>query len=242
MADVTIKGSQAVVVHQLENAPQLDRLIESGEAQWVTEFRCPRTLVSRETRSLERAQRVVWAEGEAVGQMFLVPGLVADTDLVLDPSGLNSFGWSPSTPVEVPSGWWLARAEARRVNPLVASLVRFRRDENLESGRMAVDEDTDGGNPCFVVRMASDLYEKRRDERDIQIAGLIGACARLPRSSMGKDSLNQEGEHHHHALAQELRRRFDEAGVADWASDEFDPTQAATLLEAFHVPVIGEVE
>ncbi|WP_419923844.1 hypothetical protein [Candidatus Poriferisocius sp.] len=241
-AKVTIKGSQAIVVHHLKGACQLDRLIKSGEAQWVTEFRCPRTLVSRETRSPERTQRVVWTENETVGHMFLVPGLVAVTDLVLDPSGLNSFGWSSGTPVEIPSGWWLARAEARRVNPLVASLVRFRRDVNLESGRMAVDEDTDGGNPCFVVRMASDLYEKRKDNRDIQIAGLIGACARLPRSSMGRDSLGQEAEHHDHALAQELRRRFEEANVADWASDQFDPAHAATLLEAFHVPLAGEVE
>lgn len=235
--EVTIKGSQAIVVHHLDGAPQLGRLVESGEAQWVTEFRCPRTLLCREERSLERTQRILWTEQETVGQMFLVPGLVADSDIVLDPSGLNSFAWSTSTPVEVPSGWWLARAEARRVNPLVASLVRFRRDVNLKNGRMAVDEDTDGGNPCFVVRMATDLYENRKDDRDIQIAGLIGACARLPHSSMG-----EEGEHHDHALAQELRRRFEEAKLEDWTSERFDPAQAATLLETFHVPVVGEDE
>ncbi|MXW41726.1 MAG: hypothetical protein F4138_00445 [Acidimicrobiia bacterium] len=242
MAKVDIIGSQAMVVHQLDGAPQLDRLVESGEAQWITEFRCPRTLLSRETRSSERTQRIVWNEEETIDQMFLVPGLVAVAELVLDPSGLNPFGWLSSISVEVPSGWWLARAQARRVKPLVASLVRFRRDTNLECGRMAVNEVTEGGNPYFVVKMASDLYEKRKDCRDIQIAGLIGACARLPYSSMGRDTQGQDREHHDHALAQELRHRFEKAQVADWTSDQFDPAQAATLLEAFHVPAVGEVE
>lgn len=242
MTDVKIKGSQAIVIHYLEGASQLDQIIKFGEAQWVTELHCPRTLLYRQERSSERTQKIVWAEEETAGQMFLVPGLVAAKDLVLDPSDLNSFVWSSSTAVEIPCGWWLARAEARRVEPLTASLVKFRLDEKLDSGRMAVEEDTDGGNPCFIVRMASNLYEERRDNRDIQIAGLIGACARLPFSSMGRDANGQDGEHHDHALAQELRRRFEEIDVPDWESDKFDPIQAATVLEPFHIPVAGEVE
>ncbi|MCY4257159.1 MAG: hypothetical protein OXE04_02570 [bacterium] len=241
-ADVQLKGKKAIIVHYLEGAPQLDRVIESGEAQWVTELRCPRTLLYRQERSSERTQQVAWNETEMVGQTYLVPGLVAEKDLVLDVSGLNSFVWSSSTTMEIPCGWWLARAESRRVEPLVASLVKFRLDKNLDAGRMAVEEDIDGSNPCFVVRMASNLYEERKDNRDIQIAGLIGACAWLPRSSMGRDTNGQDREHHDHVLAQELRRRFEEAKVPDWESDDFDPVQAATVLEPFHIPVAGEAE
>ena len=241
-ADVTIKGAQAIIVHQLTDAPELVAQIESGQAQWATEFRCPRTLHSREDRSQDQTQRLDWNEEEAVGDTFLLPGLVAVKDLVLDPSGLNPFGWTLDAPVHVPAGWWLARAEARRVNPLVASLVHFKIDENLEPGQMAVNEDTDGDNPYFVVRMAKDLFESRKDDRDIQIAGLIGACARLPGSSMGQDSTGLNGDNHDHALAQELRRRFEGAGIDDWNSDEFDPIMAATWLERFYVAVPEEGE
>jgi len=59
---------------------------------------------------------------------------------------------------------------------------------------------------------------------------------------MGRDANGQDGEHHDHALAQELRRRFEEIDVPDWESDKFDPIQAATVLEPFHIPVAGEVE
>ena len=241
-AKVDIKGSQAIIVHHLDGAPQLDELLGSGQVQWVTEFRCPRTLHSREVRTSERTQRVAWSESDVVGQTFLLSGLVAVSDLELDPTGLNPFGWTAGTPVQIPAGWWLVRAEARRVEPLVASLVRFREDKNIKSGQMSVDEDTDGGNPCFVVRMASDLYENRREDRDIQIAGLVGACAQLPRSSMRRDSSGQEGENCDHPLAQELRRRFEEAGIPDWDADQFDPIQAATWLEAFHVGPAEEDE
>ncbi|MXW41498.1 MAG: hypothetical protein F4X48_00310 [Acidimicrobiia bacterium] len=240
-AKVDIKGSQAIIVHYLDGAPQLDQLLGSGHAKWLTEFRCPRTLHSREVWDQERTQRVTWNEDDVVGQTFLLSGLVAVSDLELDPTGLNPFGWSADKPIEVPAGWWLVRAEARRVEPLVASLVRFREDK-IEPGQMSVDEDTDGGNPCFVVRMASDLYEKRRDDRDIQIAGLIGAFARLPRSSMGRDSSGLEGENYDHVLAQELRRRLEEAEIPDWESEQFDSIQAATWLEAFYVGAAEEDE
>ncbi len=240
-ADVQLKGSQAIVIHHLQDAPQLDCLLKSGKAQWVTEVRCPRTLLYRQQQSSEPTQKVLWTADETIGQIYLVPGLVAVQDLVLEPSGLNPFVWHPNTTINIPCGWWLAKSAARQVISLTASLVKFQVDINLSDGQMAVDEDTDGGNPCFVVRMASNIYDERKEHRDIQIAGLIGACARLPSSSMGRDSNGNKRENYNHALADELRSRFEAAEVPDWSSDEFDPIQAATFLEPFDV-VIGESE
>ena len=96
--------------------------------------------------------------------------------------------------------------------------------------------DTDGGKPFFRVTLARDLYDKRRTDRDIQIAGLIGACGMLPRSSLGTD-----GENATHPVALQLRARLEDAGVQDWTSDDFDPARAATVLEAFQESV-GEVD
>lgn len=228
--EVTIKGSQATVVHRLEGAPALTSLVDAGQAQWITELRCPRTMLSRQSRSTDSTQTVDWADHEVAGESFLVPGLVSDCEVALDPACLNRFAWDHSEKVIAPAGWWLVRGEARRVKPLVSSLVRFKENVRFDAGQMCAEEDNDGGTPYFRVEMAADLFGTIRRNRDVQVAGLIAACAHLPRSSM-----RQEAENEEHALAQLLRARFEAAGVPDWDSDQFDPARAATCLEPFLV-------
>ncbi len=237
---VALRDRQADINHDLTDAPILQALIEAGEAEWVTEFRCPRTLLSRQTRTRSPQQRMTWAQDEAVGETFLLPGLVATRELRLDTSGLNPFAWAAGESVTVPAGWWLARAEAYRVTPLLASLVKFRRDNEgrLEPGQMSVSEDSDASTPCFVVRLAADLYDVRYRDRDVWLAGLIAACARLPGSSMGPERENSD-----HPMAQELRGRLEDAGIETWDNlDGFDPARMATLLERFQVDLGEEDE
>ncbi len=230
---ITLRDGQADVEHVLKDAPILEALIEAGEAEWVTEFRCPRTLLSRQTRAHLPQQRMTWTQDEAVGDTFLVTGLVAARELRLDSTGLNPFAWPAAGTLTVPAGWWLARGEAYRVTPLVASLVKFRRDNEgrLEPGQMSVSEDSDGSTPCFVVRLAADVYDHRYRDRDVWIAGLIAACARLPGSTMGPEQENWD-----HPMAQELRERLTDADIETWDNPEsFDPARMATLLERLHV-------
>ena len=231
---VDVKGGRAFVTHQLDEAPELDRLLEEGAAEWVTELRCPRTLLSRPERSRGSEQVIDLGAEDVVGDAFLVPGLVAVRNLKLQVSGLDPLVWPPDTNVSVPVGWWLVRGDPQTTTPLTASFVRFRRDPDgrLAPGQMSVEEDSDGGKPFFRVTLAQDLYQKRRTDRDIQIAGLIGACGMLPRSSLGS-----EGENASHPVALQLRARLEDAGIHDWASDYFDPAHAATVLEAFQESV-----
>ena len=231
--EVALRDRQADVTHVLTDAPVLEALIETGGAEWVTEFRCPRTLLSRQARTRSRRQRMTWTRDEALGDTFLMPGLVATRELHLVTDDLNPFAWPPAEIVTIPAGWWLARGEAYRVTPLVASLVKFRRDNDgrLEAGQMSVSEDSDASAPCFVVRLAADVYDHRYRDRDIWMAGLIAACARLPSSTMGPERDNWD-----HPMAQELRERLTEANIETWDNLEgFDPARMATLLERFHV-------
>ena len=235
--EISARREPAVIRHRLENGPELDRLISAGFAEWVTELRCPRTLVSRQVLTRESEQAMKLDANDIVGDAFLIPGLVAIRDVELDSSGLNRFVWPDDQCVRVPAGWWLARGDARTTKPLTASLVQFRRDPDgrLDPGQMSVEEDSDGGLPYFRVLLAQDLYE-RRDDRDVQIAGLIGACARLPRSSM-----RYGGENVTNSVAQQLLARFEDAGIPNWMDDDdFDAARAATVLEAFYEPVREE--
>ena len=235
---VDVKSGRAFVTHQLDDAPELDRLLREGAAEWVTELRCPRTLLSRPERSRGPEQVVNLAAEDVVGDAFLIPGLVAVRNLEIRASGLDPLIWPPDTGVPIPAGWWLVRGDPQTTTPLTASLVRFRRDPDgrLAPGQMSVEEGSDGGKPFFRVTLAQDLYDRRRTDRDIQIAGLIGACGMLPRSSLGTNG-GTEGDNATHPVALQLRARLEDAGVPDWTSDHFDPARAATVLEAFQESV-----
>lgn len=229
---VNLKGMRAVVKHKISGAPELDGLLVDGAAQWVTELRCPRTLLSRQERSSSPEQQLTWHDENISGDVFLVPGIVAVRNVDLPGSAVNNFVWQEDSVVAVPTGWWLARGEVRSVKPLVASLVRFRRDDNgrLAKGQMSVEEDNDGGKPYFRVNLAAGLYDKRRHNRDVQIAGLIAAFGLLPRSSWREGELNADT-----SVASQLRDKLAGEGVPDWDDEDFDPARAATTLEAFAV-------
>ena len=237
--EVDVRQAKASIKHQLDNAPELEAALDGGHAEWVTELRCPRTLLSRQQRSRGSEQAVDLSADDVIGDAFLIPGLVAIHDFDLAASGLDPLVWQPNSQVRVPAGWWLARGDAQTTTPLTASLVRFRRDPDgvLAPGQMSVEEDSDGGRPFFRVTLAGDLYDNRRTDRDVQIAGLIGACGLLPRSSLRTDGHNASDP-----IALQLRARFEEAGIEDWTSDRFDPARAATVLEALHESADGEDE
>ncbi len=236
-AEINVKRDRAFIRHQLEDAQELHGVVEDGLAEWVTELRCPRALQSRQERSREPEQVVDLEADDIIGDVYLFPGLVAVRDLELSASGLNCFVWQEDERICIPAGWWLARGDPQTTTPLTASLVRFRRDPDgrLAPGQMSVEEDSDGGKPYFRIILAQDLYE-RREDRDVQIAGLIGACGMLPRSTM-----REGGENETSLVASQLRARFEDADIAYWMEDDFDPARAATVLEAFYES-LGEEE
>lgn len=228
---VDVRQSKAAITHHLDDAPELAAALDEGDAEWVTELRCPRTLLSRGQRSGGAAQAIDLAADDIIGEAFLIPGLVATRDFDLATSGLDPFVWRRDAAIRVPAGWWLARGDAQTTTPLTASLVRFRRDPDgvLSPGQMSVEEESDGGRPYFRVTLARDLYDNRRTDRDVQIAGLIGACSLLPRST-----LREGGDNVSDPIAQQLLARFEDAGIYDWTSEHFDPARAATVLEPLH--------
>ncbi len=136
----------------------------------------------------------------------------------------------------MPSGAWLARGAEFAAKNLAASLIEFRKDESLESGRMRVVEDTSGDDARFLVKLAPDVYQRAvQGDRDVQVAGLIAAFAKLPDSPrFAEDSVSP--------IARMLRDRLEDAEVPTWDdSDYWDPAWAATTIEKFY-PTTAEGE
>ena len=232
--DVEANSAGAVVTHELREAPELISLIEDGAAAYAVEARCPRTLFARTWLSSKPRLEVDWSETDVDGQIFLFPGVIALKDTSLVTAGLIEL-WEEDQ-LRVPSGAWLARGAAFAARNLAASLIEFRKDETLEEGRMRVVEDTSGDDARFLVRLAPEVYQRAvHGDRDVQVAGLIAAFAKLPDSPrFAEDSASP--------VARMLRDRLEGAEVPTWEdNDDWDPAWAATTIEKFY-PATAENE
>lgn len=233
-ATVALKQQVSTVVHELTNGPEIEALLKDGSAAYATEVRCPRTMLSRIEHSASHNQVVEFKDVERNDDLFLIPGIIAKRDATLPAEGLHPLVHGGRSEVQIPAGWWLARGGEYRFTPLLVNLLTFVKDQDnrLKPGTMSVDEADLSGNPYFRVTLAAELYDHRREDRDVQIAALIAAFGRMPRSSMAKDEPNEDCP-----LADALRSRFESADppVLDWDDPDFDPARAATSIENFWI-------
>lgn len=237
--DVEANDAGAVVVHELNEAPELVAMIEARNAAYAVEIRCPRTLLARTWVSRKPRQKLNWCDTQVDGQIYLFPGVLALKETALPTSGLIEL-WDDGGVdgrIHVPSGAWLARGEAFAARNLAASLIEFRKDNTLHEGRMRVDEDMGGDDARFLVYLAPEVYERAlQGDRDVQVAGLIAAFAKLPASPRFEENSDSP-------VARMLRSRLEEAEVPAWDDgNEWDPAWAATTIEPFHAATLAETE
>lgn len=233
--EIKIKGSKLTVEHRLSGCPEIQQLLAAGNAAYATELRCPWSLLSRIELSHSPAQRIELGDDVIEDNLFMLPGVLSISPARMGVEGLHDLIRAGRSGVEVPQGWWLAKAQPRRHTPLLGHLLKFRQDASLPDGAMSVVEVADGDAPMFRARLAADLWVRLRSgrqARDVQIAALIGAFGRLPQSSLAR-----EGTHADHPFAVQLREKLEEQGLATWDEPaNFDPARAATTLERFYPP------
>ncbi len=229
-AELTVRSGKMTVRHTLRNAPQLQALIDSGDAQWAVELRCPSTLFAQWATSATPEVSAEWNADAVYGDAFLLPGLIAMRETTLDPHGLIDL-WGRE-PIRVPAGRWLVRGLLRPVNTLASSILRFHVNPDLPEGAMEVKPDTTG-DLRFNVYLAARTYERARSSRDLQIAALIAASGQIP----ALDRPDEESDGAAFPVLDKIIGRLEEAGVPDWQAEanEFDPARAATAIEPFQV-------
>ena len=223
--DIRVAPTHATVEHRLRAASTLQRLVDDGKAKWATELRCPKTLYCRVEEASGANQVVKWARDDVDGDMFVIPGLVAATALVLQPGRDELSPIWLDTSFEVDKGWWLARGVARRTRTLGQSLLVFNEEEELPAGQMQIRRDQSAEELRFHVSIAKDIWPERTN-RHVQIAALIGAFGQM------RGAFNDPDDEP--AVAQEIRRRLEGAGIPAWDDpDGYDPARAATVIEPF---------
>ena len=230
------KGAETKVTvnHVLKGASALADAVRQEEASWYTELRCPRLLHSEHFSSSDDQQVVEWHKDALDWEKaFLLPGMVSVEPTLKLSSGLAGTARVPGEVIEVPTGALLARADVRRLKPLMQSLLVFRKDDQLGPGQMKVEEDTESEDPCFVVRIAEDVFAESRRNRDRHIAALIGAFAAMARDG---SRLQPGGDLEKHPVAEQLRSHLLDHGSQAWDEDGFDCVYAATICEPLAVP------
>ncbi len=222
---VQVQPGKAFVANEIYDAPELTALVERGSAKWIVDVRCPKALYATVELSSAPEFEVRWATAETDGPVYLRPGLVAVEDLRLSATGLIDL-WGEGE-IDVPKGWWLAQGRVVSSKSLSESLLLFRSDDSLLEGRMSVQKDTSTGNLRFIVGLAPNLYDARRADRDIHMAGLIAAFGLLGCSPPSEDEED--------AILQAIKAKLDDAGVPVWGDGNYDPAQAATVIEQFGI-------
>lgn len=233
------KGAETKVTvnHMLKGATALADAVRRGEAAWQTEVRCPRLLHSEHFTSADERQVVEWREDVVDWEKtYLLPGLASVQPILRASDELASTAWAPGEIIDVPVGALLARADVRRLKPLMQSLLVFRKDDALGDGQMKVEEDTASDDPCFVVRIAADIFAESRWNRDRRIAALIGAFAAMARS---ESRMQPDGEWRDHPVTEQLLSHLLEQGSPTWDEEDFDCVYAATLFEPMETTELG---
>lgn len=233
------KGAETKVTvsHVLKGAAALADAVGRGDAVWQTEVRCPRLLHSAHFSGVDDRQVVAW-DADAVDweQTYLLPGMASAGHLLRAPDELAGAAWASDEVVEVPAGAVLVRADVRRLKPLMQSLLVLRKDGTLGGGQMKVEEDTTSDDPCFVVRIAADIFAESRWNRDRRVAALIGAFATMARP---ESRMQPGGELRDHPVTKQLLAHLLEQGFPTWDDEDFDCVYAATLFEPMEMTEPG---
>ena len=246
--------SEARVVNIL-SGPDVDPFTKAvwDKGAWVSEIRSPHTLYSEYTTyqldeptvdyklegeytDAERSiweYSVKWDPAQSTARPFLITQLCAHRPVILEKEIL-SFVWQNETSsLTIPQGRVLARGEVFALEEATASILEFVVDKKMtKDGEIRVAEpDPDYHFKVFMTK-ATLQSVKRERRRNIMIAALVGAFARL----------NQNHNPAESQVLGEIEARLQKANVPTWMDEDYDPAQAATCLERFMLPPEGMEE
>lgn len=222
--DVQIRPNRADIRHTMTKIRTLERLIREGRAIWACELRCPTTLYSCVHESVRPEQRVAWHSEHVSEDVYVIPGLIALTEFQLQPKPEEVSPVWRGAPIPIHPGAWLVRGAARRTKTIGQSLLQFRLDKRLRTGRMTVRYESSDESLRFHVSLAEDIWPDRA-VRHLQVAALIAAMGSMATAFPHPDDEPR--------IARELRARLQQENVPAWDEDNFDPALAATVIEGF---------
>ena len=229
-------GGTVKADHTLNEAPELERLLNEHAARFVVEIVSKRTFKSR----LEQADPCGWShqfnlDTAAITKRgaYARPGLIAVRDCELSTEHLAP-AWRSVGSVSVRAGQWLARTQHSDMESPLVSLLRFKTDETVRRHELRcryVDPYYDILlHPATHTECAAN--ETRPAAKTIMLAAWVAALSDAgTRPAFTGTDTDPEPEDH---MGYQLKAKLKDLDAACPApgEDDYDPLRAATILLA----------
>lgn len=244
----TVSADEVRVINVLSgpDAGIFAKCILSGNGAWTSEVRSPQALFSKsafhhhggegvEFREMGEDRvwdyRVCWDSSMCAARTFIVTQLCTVERMFLPRNILSSVWAGGAETLTYPSGRVVARGKVFAVEDALSSILEFARDEDMRDGEMRVSGPYEQSYFKVFLTERTLLWVKSGERRDILMTALVGALSRLNESHSPDES----------QVFGEMAARLAEGNIADWtAGEDYDLAAAATCLEPFLFPEVGE--
>ena len=230
--------SSCTLIHRIEHAPLITRLVEAGQAQYACVVSAPASSYRKTHRSAEARQAVAWSAGD-LGEPPLFTPMVVCTETVelsldSDADGLHRI-WDRQE-VTLHKGARLALGSVIHLETSISHLLSMRKDDKLPPGRFLVDVQTEPF--LFIVKLSGDLHSFLQFDRSAHrtniMTHVVTACFSLLQRKFPADDGESGWKSHRNLVA--LAEHLKSNGLLDWTEDDFRPEEAATALYRLVVP------
>ncbi len=234
-----------VLMHQVEGAPLINRLIEDQHASYVCVVSSP---VSgyRETHIAGQSQQEVQWELDDLGEPPLFTPMIVCTrtcqlTLECERDGIHKI-WDDLV-VDFKAGSRLAVANVIQLRSSILQMLSMRKRDDLKEGTFFVDFETEPF--LFVVNLSSGLHKFLRFAREERsrphiMIHIVSACLALLQREF-PSAEGEEGWKNDRSL-NGLHNELNYHGIPGWGEDGFSPERAATILYPHKVPVDDQIE
>ena len=235
------KGSLWKIHHQLQGAPGILQLLDSGMASYAVEVRCNKTMTVNTFPKLDEISpdpiTTVAISDDCVFQRYwLIPGVVATAHCQLDTT--DSL-WESEGPLQVHSGRWLVRGAPYEAHGKGFGFLVFLPNPDIEpETRLTINPENRGEDIQFVIMGRPNILEhlKRADPTAWLYcwATIFAMFPQVPEFNISYEDGTPKIPDS--AIATKLALKLKEAGLELWMDDshevprEWNPLAAASVM------------
>ena len=227
-------GPSFELVHRLEGAGLISRLLQHGKAQYACIVSSPRSFYRRTHLSDVPRQTISWNPQE-LGEPPLFTPMILSTSrqqLVLNADGDDVHAAWDGVSIAIDKGTRLALGNVFDLRSSVMQMIRMEADDTLENNRFQVQAQSEPF--AFVVRASPTLYRYVRTARGESIRSnimthVVTACFALLQRRFARP---EEWDRNLERLAQHLTKEYRHR----WDEEEFQPEMAAMALYPHVLP------
>lgn len=226
------------LVHRIEHAPLITRLIKTGQAQYGCVVSAPVSSYRKTHLSVDAQQTITW-RAEDLGEPPLFTPMVLCTEtlqLTLDASadGLHRI-WDGQA-VTLNKGTRLALGSVIQFEASIVHLLSMQEDSSLQPGQFAVDPQTEPFR--FIVRLSAELHRFLRYDHSAHrtniMTHIVTACLALLQRQFSDDDDESGWKSHRNLIA--FADHLANHQLGHWTDDDFQPEKVATALYRLMVP------